>query len=93
MFGHDAAPSVLEGWANMYGSVYKRPGPIGSWDTFFTDPKAVATLFSHSDVSYSALLSIQSTDMMMQDVYHQHVLWRVALENIVGGLNFVARFD
>jgi hypothetical protein len=66
IWGDEAAPGVLEGWAEMYGGVYKRPGPIGIWDAFFTDPKAVATLFSRTDVrSILSLRLEQPADVMI----------------------------
>jgi hypothetical protein len=37
IWGDDASPDVLEGWATTYGAVYKRPGPVGTSDIFFTD--------------------------------------------------------
>jgi hypothetical protein len=50
VWGQPGVSDVLENWADTYGRVYLRPGPLGSWDILVLDPKAAAALFSRSEV-------------------------------------------
>jgi hypothetical protein len=41
---------MLEEWAVSYGSVFQRPGPLGSSDVVIMDPAAVAHVLGKSSV-------------------------------------------
>jgi hypothetical protein len=46
----DLAADIQEGWVDEYGSVFVRPGPLGTQDIVVTDPKAFAYIHAAMEV-------------------------------------------
>jgi hypothetical protein len=63
--------AVLEEWANEYGGVYLRPGPLGSGDLIVTDPKAVAHVFKNTEVSQIRIFP--STSFRLPSISSAHI--------------------
>jgi hypothetical protein len=46
----DRVADIQEDWADQYGSVFVRPGPLGTRNVVVTDPKAVAHIYAGLEV-------------------------------------------